>query len=140
MKYLLDTNVISELIAKQPNPQVTQWVDQVDSDAIYLSVVTIGELRKGVEKLPESNRKKILHDWVKDELLARFNGRILLLDVNVMLVWGELVARLEQKGKPPSAFDSLIAALAIYHHCAVVTRNVSDFKDFGIVTVNPWKE
>jgi tRNA(fMet)-specific endonuclease VapC len=139
MKYLLDTNVISELVAKRPNPQVVKWVDSLDSDSIHLSVITIGELRKGIEKLPDSKRKETLRLWLNDDLLIRFSGRILVLDVDAMITWGELMGRLERARKTMSAIDSLIAALALHHNCALVTRNENDFKEAGITIVNPWK-
>jgi toxin FitB len=139
MSHLLDTNVISELVAKQPNPQVVEWIDSLDPSSVYLSVITIGELRKGIEKLPDSKRKETLRAWLNDDLLHRFNGRILVLDIAVMLTWGALVGRLEKEGKPLPAMESLIAALALHHHCSLVTRNEDDFKEAGISVVNPWK-
>lgn len=139
MKYLLDTNVISELIAKHPNERVIQWLDQLDPASIYLSVITIGELRKGIEKLSDSSRKDELRNWLTDELLIRFRDRILLVDLDVMLTWGELVGRLERSGRPLAAIDSLIAALALAHSCSLVTRNEADFKDTGLNITNPWK-
>jgi predicted nucleic acid-binding protein len=139
MKYLLDTNVISELVAKNPNQRAVQWIDSLDPNSVYLSVITIGELRKGIEKLPESTRKDRLRNWLNDELLVRFSERILSLDVDVMLTWGELTARLEQVGRPLQAMDSLIAALALHHQCSLVTRNEDDFKDTGVAVVNPWQ-
>ncbi len=138
MKYLLDTNVISELISKQPNPQVMQWIDNLDPTAVYLSVITVGELQKGIEKLSDSKRKETLHRWLNDDLLARFSGQIFVLDVPVMLTWGALVGRMERMGRPLAALDSLIAALALHHHCSLVTRNEADFKDTGVTIINPW--
>lgn len=139
MRYLLDTNVISELIAKHPNERVIQWLDHLDPASIYLSVITVGELRKGIEKLSDSSRKDELQNWLTDELLVRFRDRILVLDLDVMLVWGELVGRLERIGRPLGAIDSLIAALALVHSCSLVTRNEADFKDTGLNVTNPWK-
>ncbi len=139
MRYLLDTNVISELIAKRPNERVIQWLDQLDPTSIYLSAITIGELCKGIEKLTDSSRKDNLRNWLTDELLIRFQNRILVLDVNVMLKWGELVGRLERNGRPLAAIDSLIAALALANSCSVVTRNESDFRDTGLTVINPWR-
>jgi predicted nucleic acid-binding protein len=139
MRYLLDTNVISELIAKHPNERVVQWLDDLDPASIYLSVITIGELRKGIEKLSDSSRKDELQNWLTDELLIRFRDRILVLDLDVMLVWGEMVGRLERIGRPLGAIDSLIAALALAHSCFLVTRNEADFKDTGLNVANPWK-
>ena len=139
MNYLLDTNVISELAAKQPNARVVQWIDTLDPQSVYLSVITIGELRKGIEKLPDSKRKATLRDWLDADLLLRFSGRILILDIAVMLTWGMLTGQLERAGKSLSAIDSLIAALAVHHNYTLVTRNEDDFKATGITLINPWK-
>ncbi len=139
MKYLLDTNVISELVTKKPNPRVIAWVDSLEPNSIYLSAVTIGELRKGIEKLTDSARKAALSDWLRGDLLVRFAGRILPLDVAVMLSWGELTGRLERVGRPLPAIDSMIAALAIHHNCALVTRNENDFQETPVNILNPWK-
>jgi toxin FitB len=139
MKYLLDTNIISELVARNPNSQVVAWIDALDTNSVYLSVVTIGEIRKGIEKLPDSSRKTSLNGWLNDDLLVRFAGRILALDVVVMLGWGELTGRLEGVGRTLPAIDSMIAALAIHHNCSLVTRNEEDFKGTGVNVINPWK-
>lgn len=139
MRYLLDTNAISELIAKHPDERVIQWVDELDPASVYLSVITIGELRKGIEKLLASRRRDKLRAWLTDELLVRFRDRILVLDVDAMLVWGELVGRLERRGRPLPAIDSLIAALALTHSCTLVTRNEADFAGTGLKLANPWK-
>lgn len=138
MNYILDTNVVSELIKKQPHPQVVQWVDEQDSSRLYLSVITIGEIRKGIEKLPSSPRKETLHDWLTAQLLVRFDGRILPLTTAVMLRWGELTGRLETDGIVLSALDSFIAALALESDFTIVTRNVDDFQSTGVRVFNPW--
>jgi tRNA(fMet)-specific endonuclease VapC len=139
MNYLLDTNVISELVAPRPNASVAQWVDDLEPYRVYLSVVTIGELRKGFEKLPASRRKETLHDWLNNDLLIRFSGRILTLDVGVMLTWGVLMGQREREGRRLAAIDSLIAAVALHHRCCLVTRNEDDFQETGITIVNPWR-
>jgi len=139
MKYLLDTCVISELVAKKTNPKVINWIDSIDPDSAYLSVITIGEIRKGIEKLPDSRRKTTLHSWLIEELLARFSGRILPIDTEVVLMWGQLIGSLESDGKKMAAIDSLIAATALYNHCSLVTRNETDFKHTGIAIINPWE-
>lgn len=136
MRYLLDTCVISELIAKQPNPQVGRWIDETDEERLYLSVITIGEIKRGVEKLPESHRKTRLKGWLDDDLLIRFQGRILSIDTPVMLVWGKLAARI---GRSLPAMDSLIAAIALSHNLHLVTRNEKDFAETGVEIVNPWR-
>ena len=139
MNYLLDTSVISELTAKQPNRRVVQWIDTIDPQSVYLSVITIGQLRKGIEKLPDSKRKDTLRDWLDTDLLLRFSGRILILDIAVMLTWGMLTGQLERARKSLSAIDSLIAALAVHHNYTLVTRNEDDFKATSIMLINPWK-
>ena len=138
MKYLLDTNVISELVARQPNQAVLDWLDALDPNVVYLSVITIGEIKRGIEKLPDSKRQTELREWLEDQLLIRFAGHILELDTAVMLTWGELTAELERQGRPLPALDSLIAALARHYRCTLVTRNERDFQDAGIGLFNPW--
>ena len=138
MRYLLDTCVISELVARQPNPRVVAWVDAVEESRLYLSVVTIGEIRRGIAKLPDSPRKERLNRWLEEDLLLRFSGRIVPIDVGVMLTWGELVARLERTGRVLPAMDSLVAAIALHGEFTLVTRNVRDFEGTGVQIVNPW--
>jgi len=139
MKYLLDTCVISELVAKEVNPKVVEFVDSLDSDDVYLSVITIGEIAKGIEKLPKSKRKQELHIWLTEDLLVRFDEKIVPLDTNVLLEWGFLTARLESKGKILPAMDSLIAATVLTHKFALITRNVDDFNSANIEIINPWE-
>lgn len=140
MNYLLDTCIISELASKQPAPEVINWVDTLDSKQVYLSVITIGEIAKGVEKLTESERKKELKTWLEHDLLARFQDQILPLDTNVLMTWGSLTAQAERKGRPLPAIDSLIAATVLTHKMTLVTRNVKDFESAGIDIFNPWEE
>jgi tRNA(fMet)-specific endonuclease VapC len=140
MNYLLDTNVISELIAKQPNKKVLEWLDGLDPNTIYLSVITIGEIRKGIEKLPPSKRRDRVKEWLDGDLLLRFQGRILEITIEVMLIWGELTGRLEKEGRQITAIDSLIAAIALQGNYRLVTRNESDFRHTGVTTLNPWRE
>jgi len=138
MKYLLDTCAISELVAKKPNPKVVDWIDSIDPDSAYLSVITIGEIWKGIEKLADSRRKATLQTWLSEELLARFSGRILSINLEVVLTWGQLTGSLESEGKKMAAIDSLIAATALHNHCSLITRNETDFINAGIAIVNPW--
>ncbi|MCC6300842.1 MAG: type II toxin-antitoxin system VapC family toxin [Anaerolineales bacterium] len=139
MKYLLDTCVISELVAKQPNPKVVEFADSLDPDDTCLSVITIGEIARGIEKLPRSKRKQELQTWLQEDLLVRFEGKIVLLDTNVLLEWGVLIAKLESTGKTMPAMDSLIAATARAREFILVTRNVSDFDETMVDIENPWK-
>ena|SRR4030043_524397 len=140
MNYLLDTNVISELISKQPNRKVVEWLDHLDPNTIYLSVITIGEIRKGIEKLSPSKRRDTVKEWLETDLLLRFQGRILEITAEVMLIWGELTGRLENEGRPITAIDSLIAAIALQGNYCLVTRNEQDFRKTGVTMINPWKE
>jgi predicted nucleic acid-binding protein len=140
MKYLLDTCVISELVAKQPNSHVLGWIDSVDPDGVYLSVITIGEITKGIEKLPNSKRRQELNDWLENELLIRFQENLIDLGANILIKWGQLNARLEINGQKMPAIDSLIAATALEHGLVLVTRNEADFVGTGVEILNPWKQ
>ncbi len=138
MKYLLDTCVISELIRKQPDPRVVAWVDSLHESEAFLSAITVGEIKRGVERLPQSDRQAAIRTWLEQELLVRFQGRILPLDAAVMLAWGQLMAASEQTGRPLPAFDSLIAATALSGGLVVATRNVADFAGTGVSIFDPW--
>jgi len=138
VNYLLDTNVISELIAKKPAPEVLNWVENIDQESIFLSVITIGELKKGIEKLPDSRKKKTLVAWLENDLLVRFGGHIISLDLPVLLTWGSMVAELELNGTPLPAINSLLAASALQRGLTLVTRNTKDFDPSGIPLINPW--
>jgi predicted nucleic acid-binding protein len=139
VNYLLDTNVISELVSKRPDAQVVAWVQSVEEHRLYLSVVTVGEIKKGIEKLPESNRKVELEAWLANGLLARFKDRLVDIDVDVMLEWGRLTARMDAAGKKMSVMDALIAASALYGEFKLATRNVSDFVGAGVELFDPWE-
>jgi toxin FitB len=138
VRYLLDTNVISELVAREPSQAVLTWIEALDQTAVYLSVITIGEIHRGIERLPESEKQARLRAWLTDDLLVRFGDRLVTIDVGVMIAWGSLAARLIREGRPLSAMDSLIAAQAIHHGYSLVTRNESDFRGTGVDLVNPW--
>jgi toxin FitB len=138
MTFLLDTCVISDLVAKQPNLHVVRWVDSIDEDKLFLSVITIGEIKRGIEKLADSSRKSALVEWLEDDLLIRFTDRILPIDIPVMLVWGQLTADLEKQGRRMPAIDSLIAATCLQGRLDLVTRNESDFAHSGVALINPW--
>jgi len=139
MKYLLDTCVISELVTKAPNPLVVGFVDSLEPDDVFLSVITIGEIVKGIEKLSTSNRKRESHIWLQEDLLIRFDGKIFSLDTNILMEWGKLTAQVEAVGKPMPAIDSLIAATVRMYELTLITRNVDDFEPAGIEIVNPWE-
>ncbi|MDX2214830.1 MAG: type II toxin-antitoxin system VapC family toxin [Oculatellaceae cyanobacterium bins.114] len=138
MTYLLDTCLISELVAKQPNSNVVAWLDAQTPETLYISVITIGEIAKGISKLASSQRKDSLETWLNQTLPTRFVDRILGIDVTTMLLWGDLVGRLEQQGRTLPIIDSLIAAIALQHSLSLVTRNESDFNGTSVAIVNPW--
>jgi predicted nucleic acid-binding protein len=140
MTFLLDTCVISELVAKQPNLHVVQWVDSIDEDKLFLSAITIGEIKRGIERLADSSRKSALAEWLEGDLLIRFIDRILPIDISVMLVWGQLTADLEKQGRRMPAIDSLIAATCLQARLDLVTRNERDFAHSGVAVVNPWEQ
>ena len=138
MNYLLDTCVLSDLASRTPNARVVQWMDGIEEARFYLSVIAIGEIRKGIEKLPPSPRRTALLAWLEDQLLVRFGDRLLPIDTATMLRWGELTGGLEQQGRPLPAIDSLLAATALHHGLCLVTRNEADFRGTGVTIVNPW--
>ena len=138
MSFLIDTCCISELVKKKPNPNVLKWFTDQDEFSMYLSVITFGELRKGIEKLPDSKKKKELNQWVKEDLNSRFKNRILSINMEEVNRWGKILATAEKKGKPLPAIDSLIAATAQVHNLSVVTRNTQDMEGSGVEIINPW--
>jgi toxin FitB len=140
MNYLLDTCVISEYTRREPNLKVFQWLDELDESDLFLSAITIGEIKRGIELLPPaSKRKQSLTVWLHDGLVKRFSGRIYSVTVEVMLYWGSLYARLEASDRIASTLDSLIAATALSHQAILVTRNEDHFLPTGVEIVNPWK-
>ena len=135
MSYLLDTNVLSELRRKTPDAAVLEWFARRPVSTLYLSVLTFGELRKGIEGVPDAKRRMALTDWLETDLPAFFAGRILPVDAQVADRWGRL---LSAAGRPLPAIDSLLAASAAQHGLSMVTRNSRDFADLGLDVINPW--
>ena len=139
MNYLLDTCVLSEFTRRQPEPRVVDWLDSIDEEKLFISVITIGEIQRGIERLPDPHRKTELLVWMNTGLLARFAGRMVALDAPAMFLWGSLVARLEATGQPMGVMDSLILASALQNNLIIATRNVSDFLPGGVQVINPWE-
>jgi toxin FitB len=135
LSYLVDTNVLSELRRKNPDAGVVAWFSNRPAVTLYLSVLTLGEIRKGVDGLTDETRKLALLDWLEVDLPAFFSGRILPVDARVADRWGRLIAA---AGRPVPAIDSLLAATAVEHDLTLVTRNVKDFSDMPVQTINPW--
>ena len=138
MKYLLDTCVISELIKPAPNRKVVDWLNEVPSKALFLSVMTIGEIEKGLTELPDSKKKVRLTVWL-NTLLNEYQERILPVDLMVAENWGVLQGNAAMAGAPMSSIDSLLAATTYTHNLTLVTRNESDFVPGITPIVNPWK-
>lgn len=139
MNFLLDTCVVSELVKIRPEPAVIHWVDSVDEQRLFLSVLTLGELEKGIAKLYNGPRKAVLHEWLQHNLVTRFAGRILDIDKTVAVAWGNIQGEAEQRGNKLPVIDSLLAAIAETHGLTVATRNVIDFERCGTRTFNPWE-
>lgn len=136
MSYLVDTNVFSELAKSKPDAQVVAWLRNHEQQ-LYVSTITIGELRRGIEGLPSGKRKTGLRSWLAD-LCRRMDGRILSFNTSTAHVWGQIVADWEKKGVTVPSLDSQIAATAHRHGLTVVTRNISDFKNAGVKLLNPF--
>lgn len=133
--FLLDTNVVSELTRAKPEPKVIEWIGATDESLLYLSVLTLGEIRKGIAMQPDSSRRAKLEAWLASDLVLRFAGRILIVDQNVADRWGRITA---EAGQPVSVIDALLAATALEHNLAFVTRNTDDVAAFPVSTFNPW--
>lgn len=138
MNYLLDTCILAEFTKKQPEQKVLDWLDNQIEQTLFLSVITIGEISKGIAALPTSKKKKQLEKWLQN-LIFRYDKRIISLDIDEMLTWGEINGKLAKKGYVFPFMDSLIAATALTHNLTLVTRNDMDFKNTGVKILNIWK-
>ncbi len=137
--YLLDTNVISELVKLRPEAKVVSWVQTTSEELLYLSVLTIGEIRKGIDSLPRSNKRGLLESWLANDLVLRFAGRILQVNLDIAERWGLISARAKMAGAPLAVIDGLMAATALHHNLTFVTRNTKDVRVAGISMLNPWQ-
>lgn len=139
MKYLLDTCVISEVIKREPNKNVISWLQAQDEANLFLSILTFGEIQKGIEKHPDHNRKKKLKVWVEEDLKKRFENRIIPIDLKVVTNWGSTQGLAELAGKSMPTIDGLIAVSGLTYNCIVATRNTSDMEQSTAELFNPWK-
>ncbi|HLW86170.1 MAG TPA: type II toxin-antitoxin system VapC family toxin [Candidatus Sulfotelmatobacter sp.] len=137
MNFLLDTNAVSEWVKPRPNPGLIRWMEAADEDRVFLSVISLAELRYGIERMTAGTRRNRLQKWLLHELPLRFEGRILSVDHRVAEAWGRTVSRSEALGRPIGAMDAFLAATAETHSLTLVTRNVSDFPALKAV-LNPW--
>jgi len=138
VNYLLDTNVVSEWVKPRPDPGVIAWLAEVDEDRVFLSVITLAELRHGIGRLAPGARRNRLDGWLSGELAGRFEGRLLPIDEGVGDLWGRMMARTQAAGQSMGAMDAFLAATAQRHGLALVTRNDADFRPAGLTLVNPW--
>ena len=136
--FLLDTNVVSELVAATPAPQVLRWMVAQVPARLFLSVITLGELTKGVARLDAGRRRDRLARWLAEDLPAQFEGRLLPFDQAMAIRWGEMMADAERRGRPRPAIDLQIAATAGHLGLVLVTRNITDFEGLGLEIFNPW--
>lgn len=140
MSFLLDTNVVSEWTKSRPNAGVITWLAEADEDRVFVSVVTLAELRHGIERVSPGKRKARLEEWLRDELPLRFEGRVLPIDSAIADAWGKVIASREHKGRPMSVLDAFIAATADVHDLTLITRNANDFELSVKSVINPWTD
>jgi toxin FitB len=138
--FLLDTNCISEVVSPKPARRVLEWLESTDETLLYLSVLTVGEIRKGLAALPQGRRRTQLETWLDVDLHVRFSGRIVPIDNGVADRWGLMVAEAKKRGKTLPVIDSLLAASALHHNLTIVSRNIVDFTDTHVPVLNPWEE
>lgn len=138
MSFLLDTCVLSELLKIKPDRNVIEWISSIDEDRLFISVITIGEIQKGISRLPHSKKRKQLEHWIEFDLRERFRNRILPIVENVALLWGKVIGESERKGKRIPVIDALIAATALKNNLTVVTHDTKDIIATGVNFYNPW--
>jgi toxin FitB len=138
LNYLLDTNVISEVQRPRPDERVLAWLDQVDEDRTFLSVISVGEIARGVAQLEDGRRKVALQAWLDVDLPHRFGSRLLGIDSETALTWGRLMAEARRAGRGLPVMDGWIAASAMRHGLVLVTHNTADFVGTGVELLDPW--
>jgi predicted nucleic acid-binding protein len=136
--YLLDTNVLSELTTINPEPRVATWLAAADPSRLYTSVLSIGEIVRGIELLALGRRRTQIQEWLDTVLPSWFDGRVLSVDRAIAERWGELTAQARVRGEPVDVVDGLLAATALQHKLTMVTRNAKHFLGAGVVVLNPW--
>jgi toxin FitB len=140
VSFLFDTNVLSELMRPEPDSNVVNWLSEIDEEDIYMSVVSVAEIRRGIEQLAPGRRRTRLLEWLEKELVDRFDDRLLEIDRRVATAWGVLMRRAEAAGLPSSVMDGFVAASATVHGFTIATRDTRDFAGFGVALLNPWQE
>ncbi|RWB78422.1 MAG: type II toxin-antitoxin system VapC family toxin [Mesorhizobium sp.] len=138
MRLLLDTNVLSEVTRPAPDTRVLEWLNELDEDRSFISVVSIAEIRRGVALMDEGRKREALAEWLARDLPQRFDQRVLPVDEAVALAWGDLMGLAKRRGRGPSSMDGMIAATAIARQLTLATRNTKDFEGFRIELFDPW--
>ncbi|MDW5317523.1 type II toxin-antitoxin system VapC family toxin [Rhizobium sp. PL01] len=138
MRLLLDTNVLSEVTKPRPDGRVLEWLDRIDEDRAFISVVSIAEIRRGVALMDSGRKRDALAEWLARDLPARFEHRVVPVEEPVALAWGDLMGLAKRAGRGLASMDGLIAATAITHDLTLATRNTKDFEGFGIDIIDPW--
>ena len=136
--FLLDTNVVSELIKPRPEARVAAWIEATEESLFRLSVLTLGEIRKGIDSLPDRSRRSALESWLSHDVLVRFAHRILDVDQDVADRWGQIAAKAAAAKRQLPMIDGLLAATALHHNLTLVTRNTKDVSLTGVPAINPW--
>lgn len=137
--FLADTNIPSELTRPNPDARVVAFLENVERESVYLSVLTLGEIRKGVASLPDGNRRRLLEIWIQSTLRPWFANRILPVTEEIVDRWGTLAAEAKTRGAVLPVVDGLLAATALEHDLTLLTRNVRDFAGTGVTVLNPWE-
>jgi toxin FitB len=135
--YLLDTNCVSELVSRRPEQRVIRWLDAADEANLFLSVLTLGEIRKGAARLPQGRRRQAIENWLEFDLKVWFAGRVLPIDAAIADLWGLIVSQMEKTGRVFPVIDSLLAATALEHNLTIVSRNAIDFPNVRVFS--PWR-
>ncbi len=138
MKWLLDTNIVSEFSRPKPDEKVVAWVQGVADDEIRLSVISLAELGRGIALLPDGKRKAELSAWLTNDLLVWLADRVYPIDTRISTCWGDLLASMQKKGVQMNPMDGFIAATAMVHGCTLATRNTKDFVSVPVAVHNPW--
>jgi predicted nucleic acid-binding protein len=135
---LIDTNVISEMTRPRPDPRVASFLHEADEDRLFLSVITLAELRRGVVLKADGKAKRALEAWLANDLAERFSGRIVDIDRRIADAWGDLMASAKQRGSALHVMDGFLAATAMTRRLTLATRNVKDFAPLGVPVFDPW--
>ncbi|WP_180902599.1 type II toxin-antitoxin system VapC family toxin [Martelella soudanensis] len=138
MNLLLDTNVLSEVTKPRPEGRVLLWLDGLDEDRCFISVVSLAEIRRGVALMDDGRKRDALAEWLAHDLPQRFEHRVFAVDERVALAWGDLMGEAKRRGRGMSSMDGLIAATAMAYDLVLATRNVKDFEGFGMDLIDPW--